>query len=29
MNEEELAKYKAFLDDVYNYISPKLLSNKS
>ena len=29
MNEEELAKYKVFLDDVYKNISPKLLANKS
>ena len=29
MNEEELAKYKGFLDDVYKNISPKLLANKS
>ena len=29
MNEEELAKYKVFLDDVYKNISPKLLTNKS
>ena len=26
MNEEELAKYKGFLDDVYKNISPKLLA---
>lgn len=29
MNEEELAKYKGFLDDVYKNISSKLLANKS
>lgn len=29
MNEEELAKYKGFLDDVYKNINPKLLANKS